>query len=123
MTETTQGPQAHYFARLAAGHFEIQQCQACQRHQFFPRTLCMHCGDTRLDWVRPAGHGEIYSFSIVRRKAEVGGDYNVALVDLAEGVRMMSRVDGLPLTALRIGMRVRAQVSDGLLVFVPEEAA
>jgi uncharacterized OB-fold protein len=57
----------------------------------------------------------------VRRKPEAGGDYNVALIDLDEGVRMMSRVDGIPPEEVRIGMQVRAKVLDnkgvGLVVF------
>jgi len=121
------GPQARYFARLAQGVFEIQRCEACGRHQFYPRTVCMHCGDTALQWIAPSGRGSVYSFSIVRRKPEAGGDYNVALIDLEEGVRMMSRVDDVPLAELRIGMPVHARVAQSesgpLVVFVPGEAS
>lgn len=121
------GPQAHYFLNLSRGNFEIQCCDACQRHQFYPRALCVHCGGTNLSWVVPSGRGVIYSFSIVRRREEAGGDYNVALVDLAEGVRMMSRIDGVALDQIRIGMEVQAQVllreaHPAMVVFVAQEA-
>ncbi|HEY9316443.1 Zn-ribbon domain-containing OB-fold protein [Achromobacter sp.] len=123
----SRGPQEQYFAALAEGRFRIQRCAACERHQFFPRTLCMHCGATDLAWMDPAGTGTVYSFSIVRRKPEAGGDYNVALIDLDEGARMMSRVDGVPLERLRIGMPVKARVlldaAQPLVVFEPVEAA
>lgn len=122
-----RGPQEQYFSKLAEGHFQIQRCTACGAHQFFPRVLCMHCGAQDLTWTEPSGAGTVYSFSIVRRKPESGGDYNVALVDLQEGVRMMSRVDGVALDSLRIGMPVRARVLRGegqpLVVFVPAEDA
>ena len=53
--------------------------------------------------------------------------YNVSLIDLDEGVRMMSRVEGVAPEAVRIGMAVRAQVAvkegRGLLVFVPNKEA
>ncbi|MDM9557875.1 Zn-ribbon domain-containing OB-fold protein [Bordetella petrii] len=121
------GPQARYFAALAAGRFEIQRCDACQACQFFPRAICMHCGAARLQWFRPSGRGTVYSTSVVRRKPEAGGDYNVALVDLEEGVRLMSRVEGLAPGAVRIGMAVQARIrSDGAepsLVFVAREEA
>jgi uncharacterized OB-fold protein len=52
----------------------------------------------------------VYSVSIVRRKPEDGGDYNVVLVDLAEGVRLLSRVDGIANEAVKIGMRVHVEV-------------
>jgi uncharacterized OB-fold protein len=87
----------------------------------------MHCGAQNLAWAEPSGAGTVYSFSIVRRKPEAGGDYNVALVDLQEGVRMMSRIDGVTPEGLRIGMPVRARVLRGegqpLVVFVPAEVA
>ena len=119
------GPEAHYFARLSQGVFEIQQCRDCGHHQFFPRVLCQSCGSESLDWVQPGGNGAIYSYSIIRRKPEHGGDYNVVLVDLAEGVRLMSRVEGIANDALHIGMKVNVQVvvqdGTGKLVFTAQE--
>lgn len=118
-----RGVQALHQAALDAGRFTIQRCAACGRHQYFPRELCGHCGADTLDWVTPAGGGSVYATTIVRRKAEAGGDFNVALIDLDEGVRLMSRVEGIPPTAVRIGQRVQArvQVSEGrgLVVFDP----
>jgi len=63
----------------------------------------------------------VYAVTTVRRKPEAGGDYNVSLIDLDEGVRLMSRVDDLPPQAVRIGQRVTARVQlidgHGLVVF------
>ncbi|EHK66366.1 Zn-ribbon domain-containing OB-fold protein [Achromobacter arsenitoxydans] len=124
---TSRGPQEHYFSKLAEGRFQIQRCAGCGAHQFYPRILCMHCGGEDLAWTDPSGAGTVYSFSVVRRKPEAGGDYNVALVDLEEGVRMMSRVDGVEPDRLRIGMQVAARVvrdeGQALVVFVPAEEA
>ena len=57
-----------------------------------------------------------------RRPAD-GGDYNVALVDLAEGVRMMSRVESVDPGGVRIGMAVTARLAgqdgDTIVVFDP----
>ena len=86
-----------------------------------------HCGADRLSWFEPDGAGVVYSTTVVRRKPEAGGDYNVALVDLKEGVRLMSRVEGVPPEAVRIGMSVRARIASengqGLLVFAPQQEA
>jgi uncharacterized OB-fold protein len=121
------GPEQTYFASLRAGKFTIQHCRACGKHVFYPRVLCPHCGSPGLDWVAPTGNGSVYSTSIVRRKAEAGGDYNVALIDLEEGPRLMSRVDGIALDQIRIGMQVKAKVAgqgeQALLVFVPAGTA
>lgn len=117
------GVQAVYQAALDAGRFEIQHCASCGRHQFFPRELCSQCGAAGLAWVAPAGRGTVYASTVVRRKPEAGGDLNVALIELDEGVRLMSRVEGIPPTEVRIGQRVQArvQVSEGkgLVVFDP----
>lgn len=113
------GPEKQYLDRLAAGRFEIQQCAACRRHVFYPRVLCPHCGAGRLDWVAASGRGTVYSTTVVRRKPADGGDYNVCLVDLAEGVRMMSRVAGLPPADVKIGMAVKARIAEGLVEFTP----
>lgn len=117
------GVQAVYQAALDAGRFEIQRCASCGRHQFFPRELCSHCGAADLAWVTPAGRGAVYATTVVRRKPEAGGDLNVALIELDEGVRLMSRVEGIPPTDVRIGMKVKARVEvtegRGLMVFEP----
>ena len=103
----SQGPQADYFDFLAKGEFRIQRCGDCGKAVFYPRVLCPHCGGSRLDWIAPEGRGTVYSTTVVRRKAEAGGDLNVALIDLAEGVRMMSSVVGLAPEEISIGMAVR----------------
>lgn len=122
-----QGVEAQYRQALDQGRFLIQHCAGCDRAVFYPRMICPHCGADKLAWTAPDGRGEVYSTTVVRRKPEAGGDYNVALFDLREGVRLMSRVEGVAPDAVRIGMAVRAQVAQqdgrGLLVFVPNKEA
>jgi len=119
-------PQAFYQAELDAGRWQIQRCGGCGRHVFFPRVDCPHCGASALDWVTPSGRGSIYAITTVRRKPADGGDLNVSLVDLDEGVRLMSRVANRAPEAVRIGQRVQARVElkdgQGLVVFDVIEA-
>lgn len=114
------GAEAKYRAALNEGRFIIQRCGDCGRHVFFPRSICPHCWSARLDWVEPKGTGTVYSTTTVRRKPEAGGDYDVSLIDLDEGVRLMSRVEGVPPAEVKIGSRVRAKVrvADGIGVVV-----
>lgn len=104
--------QTHYQSELDAGRFCLQKCDSCQRHIFYPREICPHCGSASVQWVRARGTGTVYSTSAIARKAEAGGYYNVALIDLDEGVRMMGRVDGVPPDSVRIGQRVVASVAN-----------
>ncbi|MFY9509819.1 MAG: OB-fold domain-containing protein [Rubrivivax sp.] len=107
------GPDAVYAQHLAANEFRIQRCRACSRHVFYPRLVCSHCGSVELDWVAASGRGTVHAVSIVNRSAEKGGPYNVVLVDLSEGPRMMARVDGVANDAVHIGMAVQARVAPG----------
>lgn len=121
--KSSGGVQAAYHALLASGRFMIQRCADCRRPVFYPREVCPHCGGIRLEWTQPCGEGTVYAVTTVRRKADAGGAYNVSLIDLDEGVRLMSRVEGLAVDDVRTGQRVRARVvvsnGVGLVVFDP----
>ena len=121
------GVQAMYQAALDEGRLLIQRCADCGKHVHFPRESCPHCSSAELGWVAPTGLGMVYAVTTVRRKPEAGGDYNVSLVDLDEGVRLMSRVENMKPLELKIGQRVKArvQVTDGrgLVLFDPAPAA
>lgn len=103
------GPDAIYRDHLANGEFRIQKCNDCGKHNFYPRVLCPHCGSAAHDWVKASGKGEVYSTTAVRKR---DGNHNVALVNLEEGPRMMTRIDGIEATEVRIGTPVKARIVD-----------
>lgn len=107
---TGPNPTAIYQDYLEKGDFRIQCCDSCNKYVFYPRILCTHCGSVQLKWVPVSGHGTVYAVSIVNRREEKGGPYNVVLVDLDEGQRMMARVDGLSNDQIKIGLRVKAKI-------------
>jgi uncharacterized protein len=111
----SQGVQAVHQRELDAGRFLVQRCTSCTKHVYFPRESCPHCGSAALEWTAPRGTGTVYAVTTVRRKPAEGGDLNVSLIDLDEGIRLMSRIDNLAAGAVRIGQRVKArvQVQDG----------
>jgi uncharacterized OB-fold protein len=104
------GVLAQHQAQLSQGQFQIQKCQACGQHVYFPREVCPHCGSNHLAFVTPSGLGTVYAVTTVRRKAAEGGDYNVSLIDLDEGPRLMSRVMNVAPEAVHIDQRVQAHV-------------
>lgn len=106
------GPEAIFRAHLAEGRFMIQRSASTGRHVFYPRVVMPGSGEADLEWVEASGQGTVYATTVTRRRPEKGGDYNVALVDLAEGPRMMSRVVGIAPDAVAIGMKVRAKIDD-----------
>ncbi|MEL6482614.1 MAG: OB-fold domain-containing protein, partial [Pseudomonadota bacterium] len=54
----------------------------------------------------------VYATTCTRQRPEKGGDYNIALVDLDEGPRLMTRVEGVAADAVAIGMRVKARIAE-----------
>lgn len=104
------GPLQTFENHVANGDFRIQQCKDCGVHVFYPRYLCNHCGSSDMKWVEVSGRGVVYSTSVVRRKPDRGGDYNISLIDLEEGPRIMSRVMDVEPDEVTIGMAVSAHV-------------
>jgi uncharacterized OB-fold protein len=83
---------------------------------FFPKLFCPHCLSRALQWERASGRGTIYSFTIVRSNppSPFLGDvpFVVAIVELEEGVRLMSNVVGCDPAALRCGQAVEVTFDD-----------
>lgn len=116
------GPEEQWRSALAEGRFTIQHCDECDAWQYPPQALCRTCGAAAPALVEPSGQGAVYSSTTVRSR---DGGYNVAIVELAEGPRMMSRVEGDP-ESVAIGMAVKARIAGGdepLIVFDPAEGA
>lgn len=116
------GPDARFHAFLAQGKFMLQRCRDNGAYVFFPRLHDPASGSTNLEWVEASGRGTVYATTVLRPRPPAA-PYNVVLVDLAEGPRMMSRVDGIAPEAVTIGMAVQAAVIDEddgpLIVFRP----
>jgi len=106
------GPEAIFRAHLREGRFMIQRSRSTGAYVFYPRVLVPGTGESDLEWVEASGRGTVYSTTVVRQRPEKGGNYNVALIDLDEGPRMMSRVEGIAPEEVKIGMAVQARVAE-----------
>lgn len=116
-------PRDEWLAHLAEGRFMIQRSRTSGTHVFYPRIAAPGTGDQDLEWVEASGSGTIYAVTVIRKK-DPAENYNVVLVDLDEGPRLMSRVDGIDHDAIAIGMRVAARIvteeDKHVLVFTPQ---
>jgi uncharacterized protein len=119
-------PDKEFAAFLAEGRFMIQRSRSSGRFVFYPRVAEPKTGARDLEWVEASGGGTVYAVTVVRNRPP-DADHNVALVDLDEGPRIMSRIDGLPADQARIGLKVGARIvnEDGaqFVVFVPRDAS
>lgn len=97
---------ASFWEGCAAGELRYQHCPSCHSAQFYPRPFCRRCG-TAPEWAISQGRGAIYALTRVIRAPTpafaVLTPYDILLVDLDEGFRMMAH--GEP--GLAIGERVK----------------
>jgi uncharacterized OB-fold protein len=123
MSPEDGGPPAEVYRRyLESGRLGFQRCAGCGTAVFYPRVLCPLCGSSDLAWETSSGRGVVYATTAVYRWED--NPYNVVLVDVEEGFRMMSRVEGVPAEEVEVGARVTLRLDltdDGPVpVFVPE---
>jgi len=88
----------------------VQRCTGCGTLRFPARPRCSTCLGSLAEWVPVSGRGEIFSYVVMHQAAHPGfaaaAPYAVVVVQLAEGVRMLSGVTGLDPHEIRIGMPV-----------------
>ncbi len=121
MTEYTRplpvpdGDTKPYWDAAKEHRLVIQRCQDCHEAIFYPRAVCPHCMSDRINWIDASGKGTIYSYVVVHRAPAAFADltpYVVALIDLAEGVRLMSNVVEASPADVRIGAAVEVVFDD-----------
>ena len=100
-----------FWAATARHELQIQFCVRCDAPYFVPRSFCPRCWCDEVQWRPVSGRGVVASYVIVARPTPTiyeDAPYVVALVELAEGVRMMSNLVGVPPEPARIdiGMEV-----------------
>lgn len=98
----------------------IQRAVGSGAYVFPPKVFAPGTGEG-VEWVAPRGTGTVYSATTINRKPPQE-PYNVSIVELDEGPRLLSRVTG-PAAQVRIGQKVEAFIAeeDGapILLFRP----
>lgn len=106
---------------LNDGVVRIQRCDVCSTWVFYPRSRCSSCLADTLSWHEVTGRGVLYTFTIARQPTsphfadEV--PQKLAVVELAEGVRLTTTLVNVEEAAIRVGMAVKPcfdQVADGI---------
>ena len=112
----TRNAGAPFWSKAAEGVLAVPKCNECNRTFWHPRPRCPHCGSERVDWIRASGKGAIHTFTIVRQSGDpyfkTRVPYAVAMIDLDEGVRIMTNIVDTPLETLAVGMRVEVLFED-----------
>ncbi|MFZ5735245.1 MAG: Zn-ribbon domain-containing OB-fold protein [Pseudomonadota bacterium] len=102
----------HFWDGTRAGELRLQKCDDCSKTYFPPRPFCPGCGSRKVSIFKASGKGTLYSYVINHRPAAPGftPPYAIAVVELAEGPRMMSNIVDCPQTpeALVLDMKLEA---------------
>lgn len=106
----------------------VKRCADCGDAHLYPRPFCPHCWSEQVDWEEASGRATLYTWSVVRSNDlppfPERVPYVAAMVDLEEGPRMMTNVEGCEFDRLEVGMALHAEFRDigadvTIPVFVP----
>ncbi len=102
---------APFFEGAKQERLMIQKCGHCDTHQVPGRYVCDACFSDRLDWVPASGKGTVFSFVIMHQRYHPGfaseTPYNIAIIELEEGPRLVTNLLNVANEAIYVGMPVR----------------
>ncbi len=105
-------PLGVFIEHCKKGELAYQVCTDDNSPVFFPRVIAPKSGSANLEWRISKGMGTVYSTTTVYGGRDQPA-HNVALIDVDEGFRMMSRVEGIDPLKVQIGMRVKVTMNPG----------
>ncbi len=116
-----QGNSKEFYEWCRRGDLRFQRCTECQVWRHVPREMCANCGSDEWTWVKSGGKGTVFTWTIAERAMHPAFvdavPYAPVVVEMDEGVRLVTEIVDCAPSELEIGMRVEvafAKVSDEL---------
>jgi hypothetical protein len=110
--EETKG----YWEACRRHELYIQRCRSCGTKRHYPRALCPKCLSDDTEWLRCAGTGVVYTFTVTYQNQAPGFrdelPYVLAYVELDEGLRLLTNIVDCAPDAVAIGTRVEVVFDD-----------
>ena len=107
---------APFFEAARRHELVVQRCTSCGALRFPARAICSRCLAREAEWVSVSGRGTVFSFAIMHQAMHPGFaaevPYAVVVVELDEGVRLLSNLVGCPTSEVRIGLPVEVVFDD-----------
>jgi uncharacterized OB-fold protein len=97
------------------GRLTVNACAACGRSSLYPRPFCPHCWSEDVTLTAASGRARLYTWSVVHQNAapfDASLPYVLAMVDLEEGPRLMTVLEGCPPDDLRADMSLTLTFRD-----------
>ena len=100
-----------FWSAAREGRLVLQHCGDCGKPRYPINHVCPHCLCEKFEWKAVSGRGTVHSsivFHQVYNQAFAQDvPYNVSLIQLAEGPRMISNVVGVPPSDVKVGEHVQ----------------
>lgn len=105
-----EGFSKDFYEFCKQGELRFQRCKACGAWRHMPREMCAECGSWEWEWAKSSGRGQVFTWTVVNRALHPAFRNSVPLapvvVELEEGVRLLSEVQDCAPEELKIGMPV-----------------
>jgi uncharacterized protein len=98
-----------FWAGIAQERLSARRCAQCAYLQHPPSPMCPRCGSPDWEVTGLAGTGSVYSWIVSRHPSQPDDEDAriVALIDLDEGIRMVSNLQGIQERDITPGLRVQ----------------
>jgi len=105
-----EGLAGDFYGYCRQGELRFQRCDSCRAWRHVPRELCAECGSWDWSWERSSGRGRVFSWTVVARALhpafQADTPYAAVIVELEEGVRLLTHISDVPADALSIDLPV-----------------
>jgi uncharacterized OB-fold protein len=112
-----------FWDALKERKFLLRHCNLCGHDHYYPRPFCPACWSDDMSWKDASGRGRLYTYSIVHVNDlppfNERVPYVAAIVELDEGPRVMTNIEGVPFDELRPEMAVTVEykaISDDVTI-------
>lgn len=110
------GRSAEFYKFCKDHQLRFQRCTECRAWRHIPRDMCAKCGSFKWEWAQSSGKGKLFSWTtaVQPMMPQFSGNvpYSPAIVELEEGVRMVSWLTDVKPEELQIGMPVEVVFDD-----------
>jgi uncharacterized OB-fold protein len=106
---TTDTDSESWWVAVQDGTLTVNACRSCKQNSLYTRPFCPHCWSEEISAVPATGRATLYTWTITHQNGppfDSRGPYVVAMVDLAEGPRLMTNIEGCPPEALEAGLQL-----------------
>ena len=113
---TMAGLAGEFYGWCRKHELRFQRCTACGAWRHVPRELCAACGSWAWEWARSSGRGTVFTWTVAVRAMhpafQEAVPYAAVVIEMEEGVRILSTVTDCPPGELAIGMPVTVAFDD-----------